>query len=373
MTLASVLYRLNQYRSPGWASHLTTWILGRRLPVSSLVALVVLLTAGCTSADSFSQHTFQGGTMGTTFSVTVVGEPLSSDSAERLRGAIDDQLSGLDAMMSTYDSASEVSRFNALTSSDWFQVSPETATVFLRAREISEVTGGAFDVTVGPLVDAWGFGPAGPQPTPPSDADIARLLTTVGFAQIEVDETASAIRKTDAAVRSDLSAVAKGYAVDRVADLLDTGGYDAYLVEIGGEIRTRGSRSGGQPWRVGIEKPADGPSSLQQVIELRDAALATSGDYRNYIEHDGVRISHTIDPRTGRPVTHALASVSVIDALCVRADALATALEVLGPDEAYALASEHGWAALLIIRDAAGTYREQSTPAFLARTGLLAR
>ena len=150
---------------------------------------------------------FRGRTMGTTFAVTVVGQRLSVDAAEHLRAAIEDQLASLDAMMSTYDSGSEVSRFNAFTSSDWFQVSPETATVFLRAREISEVTGGAFDVTVGPLVDAWGFGPAGPQPAPPSDADIARLLTRVGFAQIEVDEVTLAIRKTHAGVRSDLSTV----------------------------------------------------------------------------------------------------------------------------------------------------------------------
>ena len=183
--------------------------------------------------------------MGTTFSVTVVGETLSADSAERLRAAIDDLLASLDAMMSTYDSGSEVSRFNALTSSDWFPVSAETATVFLRSKEISEVTGGAFDVTVGPLVDAWGFGPAGPQPTPPSDADIARLLMTVGFAQIEVDEATPAIRKTHVSVRSDLSAVAKGYAVDRVADLLDGGGYDAYLIEIGRrDSNTRAPRRG---------------------------------------------------------------------------------------------------------------------------------
>ena len=179
------------------------------------------------------------------------------------------------------------------------------------------MTGGAFDVTVGPLVDAWGFGPAGPSPTPPSDAVIERLLATVDFMLIDVDETVPALRKASADVRSDLSAVAKGYAVDRVADLLDAEGHDAYLVEIGGELRTRGHRADGQPWRVGIERPGDGPASLQRVIALSDAALATSGDYRNYIEHDGVRLSHTIDPRTGRPVTHALASVSVIDALCV--------------------------------------------------------
>ena len=145
--------------------------------------------------------------MGTTFSVTVVGEPLAIDATEHLGAAIDDLLASLDAMMSTYDSGSEVSRFNAFTSSDWFPVSPATATVFLWAKEISEVTGGAFDVTVGPLVDAWGFGPPGPQPTSPSDADIARLLTTVGFAQIEIDEAIPAIRKTHVGVRSDLSTV----------------------------------------------------------------------------------------------------------------------------------------------------------------------
>ena len=221
--------------------------------------------------------------MGTTFSVTVVGERLSAGAAEHLRVTIEDQLESLDAMMSTYDSESEVSRFNAWTSSDWFPVSPETATVFLRAREISEVTDGAFDVTVGPLVDAWGFGPPGPQPTAPSEADIAGLLTTVGFEQIEIDSLTPAIRKTHVDIRSDLSAVAKGYAVDRVADLLDRSGYNAYLVEIGGEIRARGRRAGGQPCRVGIEQPTDGPFSLQRVIELRDASLATSGDYRNYI------------------------------------------------------------------------------------------
>ena len=305
--------------------------------------------------------------MGTTFTVTVVGEPLSAESAGHLRDAIGAQLASLNALMSTYDPLSELSRFNALASSDWFHVSRDTATVFRRAREISEATGGAFDVTVGPLVDAWGFGPAGPSPIPPSDAEIERLLATVDFTQIEIDEAVPAIRKTSGDVRSDLSAVAKGYAVDRLADLLDAEGQDAYLIEIGGEIRTRGHRADGRSWRVGIERPTDGPSSLQRVIELGDAAMATSGDYRNYIERDGVRLSHTIDPRTGRPVTHALASVSVIDSLCVRADALATALEVLGPDDAYALAAERGWAALLIIREDAGTYREQSTPAFSAR------
>ena len=333
-----------------------------------LVTLLVWLTVSCTSTDQIPRYTFRGETMGTSFSVTVAGQPLSGEVTSQLRAAIDSQLANLDAMMSTYESRSEVSRFNASTSTDWFQVSHDTAMVFQWAREISEATRGAFDVTVGSLVDAWGFGPAGPPQTLPSDSDVARLLTAVGFRQIEVDEAIPAIRKTSADVRVDLSAVAKGYAVDRVADFLAAEGHRSYLIEIGGEVRTKGHRTAGQPWRVGIERPTDGPASLHGVIELTDAALATSGDYRNYIEVDGVRRSHTIDPRIGRPVTHTLASVSVIDTLCVRADALATALEVLGPDEAYELATEQGWAALLIVRDNAGGYRERLTPAFSARS-----
>ena len=334
-----------------------------------LAAVLSLLLGSCAAPldkDHNPRDTFRGATMGTTYSVTVAGEPLADEATEDLHDTISQRLSSLDAMMSTYDPASEVSRFNASTSNDWFPVSPDTATVFQYAREVSEATAGAFDVTVGPLVDLWGFGPSGPSASPPSDDSIARLLTTIGFAKIDVDAARPAIRKSTPDVHSDLSGVAKGYAVDQVAELLDTAGHSAYLIEIGGEVRARGHRASGEPWRVGIERPSDGPSSIQRVVELTDAALATSGDYRNYFEQDGVRISHTIDPRTGRPVSHALASVSVIDPLCVRADALATALEVLGPDEAYTLASEEQWAALLIVRDESGRYHERLTPAFSA-------
>ena len=184
---------------------------------------------------------------------------------------------------------------------------------------------------------------------------------------LEMDHDPPRIRKSRPAVQSDLSALAKGFAVDRVADLLDRGddGVEGYLVEVGGEVRTRGRNEDGHPWRVGIERPVDGPSSIQRVLELTDAALATSGDYRNYFEHEGRRYSHTIDPRTGYPVDHRLVSVSVVDATCMRADALATALEVLGPEEGLALALEQGLAAFLITRGADGTLREQATPEFL--------
>ena len=185
---------------------------------------------------------------------------------------------------------------------------------------------------------------------------------------LEMDDDTRRIRKSRPAVQSDLSALAKGYAVDRVAVLLDSGGdvIEGYLVEVGGEVRTRGRNEDGRPWRVGIERPVDGPPSIQRVLELTDAALATSGDYRNFFEHEGRRYSHTIDPRTGYPVDHGLASVSVVADSCVRADALATALEVLGPEEGFALAQEQGWAVFLITRQADGTLTEQTTPEFPA-------
>ena len=304
--------------------------------------------------------------MGTTFAVTVVGR-VSDSVAERLREDIEVTLADVDGAMSTYDPDSELSRFNRWQRTDWFALSPPTFEVFRQAQEVSRLTRGAFDVTVAPLVNAWGFGAAGPAASLPTDTEVTALLANVGETMLEMDHDPPRIRKSRPAVQSDLSALAKGFAVDRVADLLDRGddGVEGYLVEVGGEVRTRGRNEDGHPWRVGIERPVDGPSSIQRVLELTDAALATSGDYRNYFEREGRRYSHTIDPRTGYPVDHRLVSVSVVDASCMRADALATALEVLGPEEGLALALEQGLAAFLITREADGTLREQATPEFL--------
>ena len=344
--------------------------MGSRDAMRGLFAVLGLVTAGCGFVDPTSAEfrTFQGETMGTMYEVTVVESPVAPDAGEHLGQLIDDQLSGIDSAMSTYDPESELSRFNRSLSTEWFPVSGDTFRVFQHAREISELSGGAFDVTVGSLVEAWGFGPSGQADAIPSDDEIERLLGSVGYQRIELDETIPAIRKTSPAVSTDLSAIAKGYAVDRVAELLDREGHESYLVEIGGEVRARGRHPDGRPWRVGIERPGDGPTVVRQIVTLTDAALATSGDYRNYFQRDGVRFSHTIDPRTGRPVTHGLASVSVIDPLCVRADAVATALEVLGPEDGYALAVERDWAVLLMIRQADGDFHEQMSPAFLDST-----
>ena len=306
--------------------------------------------------------------MGTTFAVRVVSDALSDRRVASLRAVIEDALGDIDQKMSTYRLDSELTRFNSARSTDPFPVSTETLAVFQHALEISELTGGAFDVTVGPMVDAWGFGPSGQPAAFPTDADIERLQEHVGYQQLEIDLVASTVRKSDPMLSSDLSALAKGYAVDRVVELLRAEGLESLLVEVGGEVRTMGRSERGDAWRVGIERPVAGPPTVHRLVRLSDRALATSGDYRNYYEVGGRRISHTIDPRTGRPVTHDLASVSVIAPLCVRADAIATALEVLGPDEGFAMALAQGWAALLVGRREDGTLYERETQAFTAHT-----
>ena len=306
--------------------------------------------------------------MGTTFAVRVVAEGLGEVRLAALRERVGRVLARIDERMSTWRPESELSRFNRHRSTEPFPVSADTLAVFRHALEISELTGGAFDVTVAPLVDAWGFGPAGRPAAFPDSTEVERLRARVGYRRLAIDPEASTIRKSHASVSADLSALAKGYAVDQVAELLRAEGIESYLVEVGGEVRVRGHSERGDVWRVGIERPAPGPPVLQRQFPLRDRALATSGDYRNYYELEGRRLSHTIDPRTGEPVAHGLASASVIDPLCVRADALATALEVLGPEDGFALAAEHDWAALLVGRQPDGELYERETPAFTALT-----
>lgn len=309
--------------------------------------------------------------MGTTFTVKVVTSQLDAPRVDGLRKTIETTLAAVDAKMSHYRPDSEISRFNQFHATTPFAMSPDTVSVIGQAVEISRLSGGAFDITVAPLVDAWGFGPAGPVTAVPSEVAIARLRHRVGYTQLEIDRETSTIRKHHPGITGDLSAIAKGHAVDRVATALVEVGMNNYLVEVGGEVRAGGHNETGAVWRVAIERPRVGTSTVQRVVELTNRALATSGEYRNFYELDGQRVSHTIDPRSGRPITHQIGSVSVVAERCVQADGLATALEVLGLAEGYPIAVEHGWAALFVVRNADGTFREHPTPAFtaLARHG----
>jgi len=305
--------------------------------------------------------------MGTRFSVQVVAPPALLDRAA-LQRDIDDELRKINDRLSTYSESSEISRFNASREPGWTEVSARTCRLVEQALDIGRRTNGAFDITVGPLVDAWGFGPGPRRDRPLPDEQIASLMPSVGFAGLDADCSRPALRKADPAMAIDLSGMAKGYAVDRLADLVERRGIGDYLVEIGGEIRARGANGRGRAWRIAIEHPLVPGGEPPVAILLRDAALATSGDYRNYFEAGGKRYSHTLDPRTGYPVTHALTSVTVLADTAAEADALATALLVLGPEAGLKMAEEQSIAASFLSRDGEALERSWST-AFVARSG----
>ena len=302
--------------------------------------------------------------MGTTYTVKVVTQRLDPEDQKEIQSLIGSELRTVDEKMSTYREESEVSRFNRWRTTAPFRVSPETFTVFQEAQEVSELTGGAFDVTVGPLVNAWGFGPAPRRPEAPSEREIAELVEHVGYKKLHLDPVAMTLLKKDPLLGCDLSAIAEGYAIDRVADALEARQIFDYMVEVGGEVRSGGRNQDGHPWRIAIERPSTGDGGFLHIVALSGGALATSGDYRNYYERNGVRVAHEIDPRTGHPAAHRLASVSVVADRCMRADALATAFMVLGAEEGYLLASEKNWAVLFLTRKQGGGFEERRTPAF---------
>ena len=297
---------------------------------------------------------FGGRTMGTSWEVKLSGTRLRPNDIRAAAAAAEQALDEVVDLMSTWEPDSEISRFNAHHSEAPFPVAPETLEVVSAAQAVSRTTGGAFDITVGPLVDAWGFGPEGPPETPPDPERLAAIQQEVGFQRLEVNHPAGTLRKQKPELEIDLSAIAKGYAVDQVARALDGLGHHNYLVEVGGEIRTAGKKNGGRPWRVAIERPSEGDRAIQETLELTDLSMATSGDYRNYYQQGDERISHTVDPRTGRPIRHRLASVSVVDSSAMQADAWATALNVLGPESGYTLAESQGLAAYFILRSESG-------------------
>ncbi len=329
---------------------------------SILLSCVLLLAACGDAADSDDTIVITGPTMGTTYAVKLYDVDGDVEIGA-LESEIDDLLERINNQMSTWRPDSELSRFNKSTDPDWFPVSAETAYVVDAAQTISALSTGAFDVTVGPVVNLWGFGPDRSNAEPPSEQQIEAAMKRVGYRQLAVRISPSALRKQNPDMYVDLSAIAKGFAVDELARLLDARHIASYLVEIGGELRAHGSKPDGSPWKVAIEQPLPGERTAQSVVALRDAAIATSGDYRNYLEKDGRRYSHTINPRSGRPIAHALASVSVITASAMRADALATAIMVMGPEEGYRLAVREALAVQLIIRSG-DRFRVLATPGF---------
>ena len=348
--------------------HGTRVPIARKLRVLLLTIAAVLFLLLIPTAQTRRQETLQGETMGTTYTVRFrkpEGRRWPQDETDRLARRIETCLADVNARMSTYRPDSELSQFNQSPADVPFELSPETFEVFEAALAVSDQSAGAFDVTVGPLVNAYGFGPPPEPPEPPTTEELETLRQRVGYRLLVLDPQSRTLRKTHADVYCDLAGIAKGYGVDRVVAVLEADGLTDYMVEIGGEVRAAGRNPEGRVWRIGIERPTrDGRRVVMRAIELADRALATSGDYRNYYIADGRVYSHMIDPRTGGPVEHALASVTVLDARAMVADAWATALMVLGPDEGYNLAEARGMAALFLVRTAEGDIVERATNAF---------
>jgi len=319
----------------------------RVLVIGHAVVLLSLL-ASCGNASK-PLHELAGSTMGTTFSVKVVALPAEFD-PEALQIEIEHVLGAVNRSMSTYLPDSELSKFNASRDTAWFRVSDELCDVVEGAQSINELTGGAFDITVGLLVNLWGFGPDGAVSVPPEEHRIRELMRATGHDKLHTDCALPALKKDIPELHVDLSAYAKGYAVDRLAHLLDAHNQTNYLVEIGGELRARGMNAKGKPWAIAIETPARSGRSVRKIIGLDNAALATSGDYRNYFEYENQYFSHTIDPRTGRPVSHNAASVTVLADTAAFADAIATGLLVLGPTDGFEIAERQKIAAYFLLR-----------------------
>lgn len=314
----------------------------------SLLLLLILSGCGNTQAP-LSESVFTGPIMGTDYRIVVRHDPMMD--ANQLKTSVIGAMESVNASMSTYLAESEISRFNQSAAGMQHTISEDFRVVLSEALEIAELTQGAFDPTIGPVVNAWGFGPQGKIVRQPTEEALNALRKRVGYTKVEL--VGNVLSKTVDGLYLDLSAIAKGFAVDKVADTLAAQGVEDYLINIGGELRGAGKSQAGSAWRVGVEKPQI-QGGVQQIVQLTNTAIATSGDYRNFVVLDGQHFSHTISPDTFKPVLQKLASVSVLSARCSTADALATALLSMGEERAQAFIDQHGIAAYMLVRSEQG-------------------
>ena len=332
-----------------------------------IIALVLLLGYGFLFTGKPGEiQRLDGFTMGTSYQVQIVDMPAGIN-REAIAADVSSLLQQLDSgIFSTYAADSELSRFNRHPVNTPFKASKSMIEVLLLAAEISQLSGGAFDITIGPLVNLWGFGPAIQQEdATPEQAKIDAALASIGYQNLLIDELNSELKKTKE-IYVDLSGIAKGYAVDRLAEYFDDAGVQNYFLEIGGELKLKGFKPGNVSWVPAIEAPLDSASQVYEIFFSRGEkiAVAGSGDYRNYFEEDGIRYSHEIDPRSGRPVSHNLAAAYVIDESAARADALATAYMIMGLDGARELAESQGQAAYFIYKTDQAGFEDYVTDEF---------
>jgi len=337
--------------------------------VWTLLALIVVALLGTVAARTFygdrphRLHEMAGATMGTTWSLKVSlpdGAPPAW--VDAIGDTVQTRLDRIEGLMSTWDSTSELSVFNRSADTSAIPLSSETLAVLEIALEVGSASSGALDVTVGPLVTAWGFGPGGAGSIQaPSTAVLDSLRPVLGLDRVRLDTRRGSAAKADPGVTLDLSSVAKGYALDVAADGVRRMGAADFALEVGGEVRADGVRPDGTAWRVAIEAPTPESRTIFRILEVRDEAVATSGDYRNFVEIDGARYGHLLDPRTGSPIPWRGFSVSVLHREAARADAWATALGVLGPDEGLALAEELRLSAIFVVPSGHGRFEARYT------------
>ncbi|WP_404415672.1 FAD:protein FMN transferase [Marinospirillum sp.] len=311
--------------------------------------LVFLLLSACSQQEETKPLRFQGQIFGT-FWLATFPDDWSEQQAEQLEAGIQRELQAVDASMSTYREDSELNQLNRQEVGEWLPLSEELFEVLEISQRVSQASSGAFDVTVGGLVNLWSFGPEHRPEEIPDTQELKERLGNAGYQNLELDaDKQQARRLKDFYI--DLSAVAKGYAVDRVAAWLESQGVENYLVDIGGELIVGGERKPEQPWRIGVEVPEGNLQQAHHILPLVDASIATSGDYRNYYEVEGRRLSHTIHPKTGWPIDHNLASVTVQHPSNAVADAWATAFMVMGVEESLETARREDIKVLLISRN----------------------
>lgn len=321
------------------------------LPGLFVIALFIALVYRTPAGPARQMVAFKGRIFGTTYAVkVVVGRKRHKKLDQKaLQQKVHKALQAVDGQMSTYNKASELSRFNKSKSTKPIKISKALAKVLQEAQRINKLSGGAFDVTIGPVINAWGFGP-NKRIKPPGKEVLAKAKEKVGANKLTLDPQTPTLQKSTPDLYVDLSAIAKGYGVDVIGMTLEAEGFGDYMVEIGGEVRARGLNLLKVPWRIGVETPTSSPQRrIHQVVSLRNTSMATSGNYRNYIMVNGKRISHIIDARTSQPVSHQVASVTVLHPDCMSADALATTFFVLGPKEGIALAQKHQLAILYLV------------------------
>jgi thiamine biosynthesis lipoprotein len=339
----------------------------RRRLLGAFGGLGALALAGCgrSARTEAAGPQFAGETMGTTYFVKLAGGRLSPARLEALQADVHAALEGVNRGMSLYRPESELMRLNRHPSAVPLPLSRDLFQVLAAAQRVSALSQGAFDVSVAPLVDAWGFGVEKRGRIPPAHEVQARR-GAIDWRGLRLDPEHLAVVKTHDGLQADLGGIAKGYGVDLAAGAIEAAGLEHYMIEVGGEVRTRGRNGQGQAWRIGIEEPDAVPQRARVVVPLSGRAMATSGDYRIYFEQAGRRYSHEIDPRTAAPIAHGLASVTVVADDCMTADALATALIVMGPEAGWVLAQRQALAAYFIVRGADGRLHDRATEAFSA-------